>query len=326
MKINHLLKKLHYGDTKVLIMIMLIIGLVKSQSTDSTTKTTYIPSGYKYGWKQLSYCNSNRTNTQFPTMDFYSGISIANKAHPWANQYISRFKQNDDEQYLRNAAWRGFRRRMFDIISIIIIFLLLIYSCIYFTWRGCKRAKRKKEKTKNREQLEKMSEFEKGVLERKRQNRKRCCFIEFLRYKRIQQFLCFTSLAMVITSLVLIFRLWSFANDAFSGLQAADCAFHRLLQYLEQGEPPINPLDAADIKRRSLYGGSIGYFGLNNYKYFLSQVKDSLKDSKIITATITDQVERSQQVIKGYKDTASIENKVKSCTKADFMINIDLQV
>ena len=58
--------------------------------------------------------------------------------------------------------------------------------------------------------------------------------------------------------------------------------------------------------------------------YFLSQVKDSLKDSKIITATITDQVERSQQVIKGYKDTASIENKVKSCTKADFMINIDL--
>jgi hypothetical protein len=49
-----------------------------------------------------------------------------------------------------------------------VMVIMFIWSIGYFCWRGCKRAKQKIAKKKMREEIEKMSEFERGVLERRR--------------------------------------------------------------------------------------------------------------------------------------------------------------
>lgn len=196
--------------------------------------------------------------------------------------------------------------------------VLLIWSVIYFCWRGYKRTKRRLEKSKQERTQKTITNFEKSVAKRRRQNRKRCCLIGFLRLRRVQSLVCIYSLVFTVLSLVYLSRVWTHATSALQGYRVADCAFHRILQYIEKGAPQFELLSKEEIE--SLPGSSTtaGYLGLNGHIYYLQTLSNNFSDipdqNSLDPKSILERVTQLKSSYSNFFNLTHNDYKIVSCT------------
>ena len=191
------------------------------------------------------------------------------------------------------------------------------WTVSYFVFRGYKRYQRKKQKNNDKANERELTEFEKGVAERKRQNRKRCCLIEFVRLKRVQQLNCVICLAMTITTIIITAKVWNHAAKALKAYKITDCSFHRLLEYMNNGQQDINLLTTDELGKLPRSRKTIGFLGLKNYPYYLEELFKNVKTLKPITNTDYPlEMEKVNNMQKDYNRMGSLDEskyKVDSC-------------
>lgn len=272
---------------------------------------------YDFEWDELNSCKHSQS-TVFSEDDFEKGVNMSAKMYPWAESYINKFHNTSEVSHLKSLGWFAVRRQWGNLIIFIFMSFMYLWSLGYFCWRGYKRGRRKLQKMKDRETDKNMSNFELDVAKRHRQNRKRCCLIKFLRLRRVQQLVCLYLLLMSILSLFYLVRIWKHTDSALGAYKTTDCAFHRLLQYIEKGAPQYSLL--TEEEKQSLPRSSLteGYLGLNGYSYYLKQIFgkfSEIPDTKPFNSTVSDVLTQVQQLKTNYdnffdltKDTYKIDS------------------
>jgi hypothetical protein len=251
----------------------------ENESEEGSAKKA--PTEYNFKWNEPETC-ARYPYSHFPTKQWETGARESRKLYPWANAYIKRSKVEESFTPLRELAWKTVGKQGVDLAIFVLMAILTLFTIGYLIFRGIKRAKRKLEKREAKKtQTVEMTEEEKEIEKRRRDNRKRSCLIEFLRLRRVQSITCCLVFCFSVWTIFMMVKIWQHVNRATGSFKQVDCAFARAIEFMDKGLKPLGGnITITTMAELELDQETLPFFGFTNYHFFVSELSNNFDKIK----------------------------------------------